>query len=154
MIRQRFQLAPNRLLPLTLRSIRATDEFDSARLLRSPFITLWTASWCSTCKTVQPLIRELIEKQGAGASDSASVGYAEVELDAPTIADVAMRYQLTSVPTLLSFRMGEPHMDTRVTDAAKLADKAFLIKWIEEEARNGGSMGNKGKSLFGGFFGA
>lgn len=57
-------------------------------------ITLWTASWCPSCKIVTPLVRELIEKEGAG-ENKGGVGFAEVEFDSPTLGEVAGRYMVS-----------------------------------------------------------
>jgi len=77
------------------RSVRNQDEIDSMLLLsatnRTPLITLWTASWCPSCKVVAPVIRELIERDGIGEKEG-GVSYAEVEIDSPTLGDLAMRY--------------------------------------------------------------
>lgn len=40
---------------------------------------------------VAPLIRQLIEEEGAG-EERGGVGYAEIEFDSPTLGDVAGRY--------------------------------------------------------------
>jgi hypothetical protein len=77
----------------------------------------------------------------------------EVELDAPTIGDLGALYAISSIPTLLAFSRGEPQMRTRVTDLAQMRDRAFLTRWIEEEARRGGK-GGAGGSWFGGLFGS
>lgn len=58
---------------------------------RTPLITLWTASWCPSCKIVAPLIQELIERDGIGEQEG-GVGFAEVQIDVPTIGDLPMRY--------------------------------------------------------------
>jgi len=77
-------------------SVRHEDEFETLNLLsassRVPLITLWTASWCPSCKVVGPLIQDLI-KSGVG-EDEGSVSFAEVQLDSPTIGPLMMRYQV------------------------------------------------------------
>ena len=67
---------------------------------RVPLITLWTASWCPSCKVVGPLIQELIES-GVGEEDG-SVSFAEVQLDSPTIGPLMMRYQVCPFFSTLS----------------------------------------------------
>jgi hypothetical protein len=74
-------------------------------------------------------------------------------MDAPTIGDLASRYAIRDVPTLLAFSRGEPQLETRVTDARALENREFLTRWIETEARRGGSGGAGGK-WFGGLFGS
>jgi thiol-disulfide isomerase/thioredoxin len=122
-----------------------------------PLLTFWTASWCSTCRTVSPLIRSLVES-GVGEAEG-GVGLAFVEFDSPDIAsgspNLPLTYMINSIPTLLSFDAGEAQTATKVADARKLADRKFLEEWIRTEAsrhggRGGGSSGLPG---FGGLFG-
>lgn len=138
--------------------MRSASDLDTLVLLssssRRALITLWTASWCSSCRAVAPLLRNLIEDERAGEHGEQSVNFAEVELDSPDVAGagVASRYMITSVPFLVSFSRGEMQLDTRVTDVGKMKDARFLKEWIEREARRGGE-GGAGGSLFGGWFG-
>ena len=78
-------------------SVKAPAELDELNLLsassRIPLITLWTASWCASCKAVLPVIREVIEEDGAGESHG-SIGFAEVEFDAPDNGELGMRYMV------------------------------------------------------------
>lgn len=84
------------------------------------------------------------------------MGYAEVELDAPTIGDLGSRYGIVAAPTLLAFsgRGPEPMLERIVKDARAIESREYLIRWIEEEARlaHSGSAGGGGK-WFGGLFG-
>ncbi|KAL6719093.1 hypothetical protein ACLMJK_003328 [Lecanora helva] len=160
-------------------TIRSTTELDNLILLhaskRRAFITLWTASWCPSCKAVTPLIRDIIGKQGAG-ENRGGVGFAEVEFDAPTLGEAAGRYlvgyphtiivaileeihnglQITGIPTLQSFCRGEAQLETRLTSVKEMKDGEFLKLWIEDEAirgDSGGKGGGGGGGLFGGMFG-
>ena len=80
--------------------VRSPSDFDNLILLsssnRTALVTLWTASWCPSCRIVAPLIRQLIEEEGAGEARG-GVGYAEIEFDSSTLGDVAGRYGLTSI---------------------------------------------------------
>lgn len=66
-----------------------------------------------------------------------------------------MTYMITSIPTLLSFDNQEAQIQTKVHDAKKLTDRAFLEEWIRSEARRHGQRGGGGGSggVFGGLFG-
>lgn len=110
------------------------------------------------------MIQSLVES-GTGESEG-GVAFAPVEFDAPDIMssssyteNLAMTYMITSIPTLLSFDAGEAQTATKVTDGRKLADRQFLIEWIQHEARRhggrgGGGDGGPGSSVFGGLFGS
>lgn len=148
-----------------LNSVRSTDRFHTYLSLsvssRQPLLTLWTASWCPTCRTIAPAIRALIES-GVGEAEG-GVAYAPVEFDAPDAAGLAMTYMITAVPTLLAFDdRGEPARGAgaapgRIADGRRLADRDFLAEWIREQARKysggGGGGGGGGRSAFGGLFG-
>ncbi|KAH6665873.1 hypothetical protein F5X68DRAFT_160630 [Plectosphaerella plurivora] len=141
-------------------SVRKPDDFYTYQSLssssRTPLITLWTTSWCSTCRVVEPLVRSLIES-GVGEAEG-GVGFCTVEFDAPDVmrAGFGMTYMITSVPTLLSFDAQEAQVATKVMDARKLSDRHFLEEWIRTEARrqgNRGGGGGEGGGIFGGLFG-
>jgi thioredoxin-like negative regulator of GroEL len=138
-----------------MRSVRSPSDFQTLLLIHTsrsaPLITLWTASWCRSCAEISPLIKGLVEDEYTGL-DQGGVGFVEVQLDSPTIADLGMTYSIKSVPTLLSFSRGEPQWDQRVTHLSSLEDARFLRNWIEKEAARG-SKGGAGGSWLTGLFG-
>ncbi|KAL9600382.1 MAG: hypothetical protein Q9219_003232 [cf. Caloplaca sp. 3 TL-2023] len=148
--------AKNRIHP----PIRSESDFSSFLSLsstaRTPLLTLWTASWCSSCRAVSPFLQDLIEHEGLGEREGAVV-YAEVELDAPDIvrSGLATQYFINSIPTLLSFRAGEAALESKITSVDKMKDREFVRLWVENEARRGGDRGGEGgigfslKGLFG-----
>jgi len=139
--------------------VRNPEELSNYILLsassRTPLITLWTTSWCSTCRTVSPILEELISS-GVGESDG-GVSYAEIEYDSPDMmtSELVLRYMITKIPTLLSFNRSEAQ--SRVM-GKQLVDKQFLKDWIENEAKRRGDGGSgdswaSNGGLFGGMFG-
>ena len=88
--------------------IRNIDEFSTLLLLptlsQRPLITLWTASYCSSCRVIAPLIRDAIEKERMGESEG-GVGFVEVEVDAPGMGGLGMEYlasrSQSSIPRIL-----------------------------------------------------
>ncbi|KAL8687597.1 MAG: hypothetical protein Q9218_006276 [Villophora microphyllina] len=141
------------------RGVRSSEELSSLLLLsstnRTPLITLWTASWCSSCRAIKPLLLSLIEEESIGEREG-GVGYAEVEIDSPNIGPLASRYFVNSIPTLLSFRAQEAALEEKVVSVDEMRDREFMTMWIENEARRGGDRGGGGgmsTGLFGGLFG-
>jgi thiol-disulfide isomerase/thioredoxin len=121
---------------------------------RTPLLTLWTASYCSTCRQVSPLFNELVSA-GVGEEEG-GVSFCEVEYDSPDImsSDLGMTYLITSMPTLLSFDRSEAQLETKVTDPKLMADREWLKEWIRTEARRKGRGGSGGGGGFlGGLFG-
>ena len=155
---QRIQLTTDRVLPHSVRNANSLYTYLSLSTASDvPLLTLWTASWCPSCRAVEPLLRSLILEARVG-EDRGGVNYVPVEFDAPDAAGLASDYMITAIPTLLAFdaRRGEPA--ARVVDARKLADRQFLVDWIREQAAAGGSGkggggDGGGGSAFGGLFG-
>jgi thiol-disulfide isomerase/thioredoxin len=77
--------------------VRTPDELHTLTFLSAtdnrPLITMWTASWCTTCQAVKPLVRSLIEEDKVGEKEG-GVGFVEVELDSVLIGDIGMRYMV------------------------------------------------------------
>ena len=75
-------------------------------------------------------------------------------MDSPDIGTLAgNKYFITSIPTLLAFRLGEAALDTKITSVAEMKDREFMRLWIEDEARKGGDRGGGG-GVTTGFLGA
>lgn len=143
-------------------SVRSADELStyilSSTSSRTPLLTLWTASYCPSCRVIKPLLSSLVES-GVGEAEG-GINYCEVEFDAPDIMDsgLGMTYMVNSLPTLMTFDRGE--IVERITDVGKMKDKTWLSEHIEKEARrrgegtsSGGNGGPSGGGLFGGLFG-
>ncbi|KAF2204643.1 hypothetical protein GQ43DRAFT_437716 [Delitschia confertaspora ATCC 74209] len=146
------QAAKNRIYD----NVRNPNEFETLNLLssssRRPLITLWTASWCTTCQTVKPIIRSLIEEEGVGESEG-GLGFTEIELDSVLIGDLPVRYMITSMPTLLSFDRQQAQIETRLTKPDQMKDKEFLRHWLVNEAKRHGAGGAEHKGILGWFSG-
>ncbi|KAI9821626.1 MAG: hypothetical protein M1827_002207 [Pycnora praestabilis] len=149
-------LPPHNARNRIFETVRNEEELSSLLLLsatnQTSLITLWTATWCPSCRIVLPILKGLVEDDGVGEQQG-GIGFAEVELDAMTIGDLPMRYMINSVPTLLAFSRQEAQLETRLTSVDEIKDPEFLKQWIEREAGRGGAGGAGGSSLFSGLFG-
>ena len=94
------------------------DNFEQEVLLSDkPVLLDFWASWCGPCAAVSPIVEEIAEEN----ADTLKVGKVNVD-EAP---ELAQRYQISAIPTLLLFRDGEP-VDVSVGVKSKAELEAFL----------------------------
>jgi len=81
--------------------VELTDDNFESEVLQAdgPVLVDFWAPWCQPCRAIAPMIAELAE-ENAG---SAKVG----KLDIDQAQQVAIKYNIHSIPTLLVFKSGE-----------------------------------------------
>ena len=81
----------------TLSATTFDEEIGSSSL---PVVVDFWAEWCGPCKMIAPILDEI------GAEHAEQLRVAKLNVDeAP---DVARRFQVMSIPTLIVFKDGEP----------------------------------------------
>lgn len=65
----------------------------------TPVLVDFYADWCAPCKMMPPILKELKKEMG----DSINI----IKIDTERNPDVAIRYQVRGIPTLILFRNGQ-----------------------------------------------
>jgi thioredoxin 1 len=78
-----------------------SDTFDEVvRGSDKPVLVDFWAEWCGPCKAIAPVLNEMATEQ-AGKLQIA-------KLNVDDHGDIAMRFSVMSIPTLILFKAGEP----------------------------------------------
>ena len=83
-----------------LKIIQIMSEFTDMIGQQKPTLVDFFATWCGPCKMQAPILEEV--KKAVG--DTANV----IKIDIDRNNDLAARYRVQSVPTLILFKNGEP----------------------------------------------
>ncbi len=97
-----------------------TNENFESEVLKSdvPVLVDFWAPWCGPCKMIGPIIEEL------DAELAGTVKVAKLNVD--DVQDVAIQYQVMSIPTIIVFKDGEVYKKS-----IGFKDKASLLDLVK-----------------------
>ncbi len=104
----------NTIIELTAENFEAT-----LAQVGTPVLVDFSATWCGPCQMLAPLLEELAREFDG------RIQFAKVDIDAAP--ELAERFGITGVPTLLLFRQGQP-ADGMVGMGSPRALRAWLEK--------------------------
>ncbi len=95
------------------------EDFDQSVISANlPVLVDFYADWCGPCKTQTPILGELAQEFDG------KVNFAKVDIDLDGNKDLAVKYGVLSVPTLILFSNGETKETmVGVTSKNKLKEK-------------------------------
>ena len=107
-------------------------------------LALFTTSACAPCRTISPLLHDLVQYRSPAPDDKFSaLALAEVELDSPDrsngpMIDLGVEWGVASMPTLIGFGGRRADRVTeRLVDTKLMCDKASISEWVDEAMRKG-----------------
>ncbi len=102
----------------SLQAVTNEDFEQSVIQSDTPVLVDFYADWCGPCKTQAPILGQLAEEFDG------KVKFAKVDIDVDGNKDLAVKYGVLSVPTLILFSNGEvKETMVGVTSKSKLKQK-------------------------------
>jgi len=102
----------------SLQAVTNEDFEQSVIQADTPVLVDFYADWCGPCKTQAPILGNLAEEFDG------KVKFAKVDIDVEGNKDLAVKYGVLSVPTLILFNKGEvKETMVGVTSKSKLKQK-------------------------------
>ena len=100
-------------------NVFTSANFDAEVLGASmPVVVDFFATWCGPCKMMAPVMDQMVEEYG----DKVKIG----KLDVDESGDIAARYGVMNIPTIILFKNGE-----MVNKLVGLQNKNSMKKAIE-----------------------
>lgn len=103
--------------------IEVTSQNFEEEVLKSekPVLIDFYATWCGPCKILSPIVEE-------AAKENENIKFVKIDID--KAEDIAMQYQVMSIPTLVLIQKGEEK--DRVVG---ILDKNQILDFIEIEGK-------------------
>ena len=99
--------------------IKTIEKFDEATKSGLVLADFW-ATWCGPCRMLLPVLEEI-----SGEEHNFEI----VKINVDDAAEIAEKYSIQSVPTLILFKEGK-----EVASRSGFMSKSALLQWIEENS--------------------
>ena len=83
-----------------MKEIKTANEFDEIIASDQPVLVKFEAGWCPDCKRMDMFIDPIVEKYDT---------YTWYDADRDVIPEIAEKYEVMGIPSLLVFKNGEKH---------------------------------------------
>ena len=93
------------------------DEVVNAS--EKPILVDFWAEWCGPCKMIAPILEEIASEQGE------HIQIAKLNVD--EAGDIARRFEVMSIPTLIVFDEGVPTRESSVQNQRRPSRRPFRI---------------------------
>ena len=103
-----------------IKNCNENDFEDEVLKSKLPVIVDFWAEWCGPCKMLSPILEELSDEM------KNEINVVKINLDENQ--DLAMKYSIRSIPTLLLFKEGNL-VDTKVG----LLPKSEIVTWFKSK---------------------
>ena len=81
------------------KKITSIEEFENILAGEKPVLVDFFATWCGPCKMFAPVLDEFAEEHDEVEA---------VKVDVDELGELARRYGIMSIPTVILFKNGEP----------------------------------------------
>lgn len=100
--------------------IHGSEEFDRALLSNKVVLADFWATWCGPCRMLMPTIEEIAREAGDK--------YAVIKVDVDENEDLAGRFKIMTIPTLIIFKNG-----VAVEKSVGVKTKTQILSMIEKQ---------------------
>ncbi len=104
-----------------LKQIDASQFEQEVLASAKPVLAYFSAPWCGPCKMTQPVVEEVANAY------TDKIGFVKINVD--DAADIAARYMVMSIPTMILFNQGEPS-DTKTGVSSKSDVIDFITPYL------------------------